>query len=208
MLADDGQLTYEIMNRAVFKPTRLPGSIRYGAQDRGRRPVRGLHPLAVPPRVLERRPAVGPKHVTLVEDSVGDLANRVHPHACSSSACRRSESTVSYQLRSVCRARYARRRSKAAYAPASPRLGCGASRYTRSASNQPRGSSGIWEGVIENIGKGNIYKYHIVSRHRGYRVRIRVGYFKNIRKQPAHVVAFWERVMRDGDRARAEAKNS
>jgi hypothetical protein len=36
MLADDGQLTYEIMNRAVFKPTRLPGSIRYGAQDRGR----------------------------------------------------------------------------------------------------------------------------------------------------------------------------
>jgi hypothetical protein len=34
-------------------------------------------------------------------------------------------------------------------------------------------------------------------RHRGHRVRIRVGYFKNIRTRPEHVVAFWERVMRE-----------
>jgi hypothetical protein len=34
-------------------------------------------------------------------------------------------------------------------------------------------------------------------RHRGHRVRIRVGYFKNIRSNAEHVVAFWERVMRD-----------
>jgi len=31
-------------------------------------------------------------------------------------------------------------------------------------------SSGIWEGFIPSIIKGTIYKYHIVSRHYGYRV--------------------------------------
>ncbi len=34
-------------------------------------------------------------------------------------------------------------------------------------------------------------------RHRGHRVRIRVGYFRNVRRHPEHVVAFWERVMRE-----------
>jgi hypothetical protein len=34
-------------------------------------------------------------------------------------------------------------------------------------------------------------------RHRGHRVRIRVGYFKNIRSDAEHVVAFWEGVMRE-----------
>ncbi len=34
----------------------------------------------------------------------------------------------------------------------------------------PRGSSGIWEGFYPGIGKGSAYKYHIVSRHGGYRV--------------------------------------
>lgn len=29
--------------------------------------------------------------------------------------------------------------------------------------------SGIWEGFVPGIGKGEIYKYHIVSRHNGYR---------------------------------------
>ncbi|HEX6178096.1 MAG TPA: 1,4-alpha-glucan branching protein GlgB [Thermoanaerobaculia bacterium] len=33
-----------------------------------------------------------------------------------------------------------------------------------------RGASGIWEGWIPNVGKGSIYKYHIVSRHNGFRV--------------------------------------
>ena len=28
-----------------------------------------------------------------------------------------------------------------------------------------RGSSGIWEGFIEGVGKGAVYKYHIASRH-------------------------------------------
>jgi 1,4-alpha-glucan branching enzyme len=34
----------------------------------------------------------------------------------------------------------------------------------------PRGQSGIWEGFILGVGKGTVYKYHIESRYRGYRV--------------------------------------
>jgi len=30
--------------------------------------------------------------------------------------------------------------------------------------------SGIWEGFVPGIGNGSLYKYHIVSRHHGYRV--------------------------------------
>ncbi len=35
---------------------------------------------------------------------------------------------------------------------------------------RPRGQSGIWEGFVSGVGKGSIYKYHIASRYRGYRV--------------------------------------
>ena len=35
---------------------------------------------------------------------------------------------------------------------------------------RPRENSGIWEGFIPGIGKGAVYKYHIGSHHRGYRV--------------------------------------
>jgi 1,4-alpha-glucan branching enzyme len=35
---------------------------------------------------------------------------------------------------------------------------------------EPRGHSGIWEGVVEGIGKGTVYKYHIESRLNGYSV--------------------------------------
>ncbi|CAI4033764.1 1,4-alpha-glucan branching enzyme [Nitrospira tepida] len=35
---------------------------------------------------------------------------------------------------------------------------------------QPSGSSGIWAGVVPGVGKGTLYKYHIRSRHNGYRV--------------------------------------
>ncbi len=34
----------------------------------------------------------------------------------------------------------------------------------------PRGGSGIWEGFIPGVRRGAPYKYHIVSRHNGYRV--------------------------------------
>jgi 1,4-alpha-glucan branching enzyme len=35
---------------------------------------------------------------------------------------------------------------------------------------RPRGSSGIWEGFIPAVGKGTVYKYHIVSNQHGHRV--------------------------------------
>ncbi len=34
----------------------------------------------------------------------------------------------------------------------------------------PHEHSGIWEGFIPEIGKGTLYKYHIVSKYNGYRV--------------------------------------
>lgn len=33
-----------------------------------------------------------------------------------------------------------------------------------------RGQSGIWEGFIPGLGRGDLYKYHIASRYNGYRV--------------------------------------
>jgi 1,4-alpha-glucan branching enzyme len=33
-----------------------------------------------------------------------------------------------------------------------------------------RGRSGIWEGFVPGVGKGTLYKYHIVSKYKGYRV--------------------------------------
>jgi 1,4-alpha-glucan branching enzyme len=35
---------------------------------------------------------------------------------------------------------------------------------------QMREKSGIWEGFVAGLGKGAAYKYHVKSRHRGYRV--------------------------------------
>jgi 1,4-alpha-glucan branching enzyme len=35
---------------------------------------------------------------------------------------------------------------------------------------RPKESSGIWEGFIPHAGPGAVYKFHVVSRHRGYRV--------------------------------------
>ncbi|HXK58367.1 MAG TPA: 1,4-alpha-glucan branching protein GlgB [Acidobacteriota bacterium] len=32
-----------------------------------------------------------------------------------------------------------------------------------------RGDSGIWEAFVEDIGRGTVYKYHVVSRHSGHR---------------------------------------
>ncbi|MGH7831304.1 MAG: 1,4-alpha-glucan branching enzyme, partial [Candidatus Binatia bacterium] len=34
----------------------------------------------------------------------------------------------------------------------------------------PRGTSGIWEGYVPQARRGNLYKYHIVSRVNGYQV--------------------------------------
>ncbi len=39
---------------------------------------------------------------------------------------------------------------------------------TQSHPLQARGSSGIWEGFVPGLGKGGLYKYHIVSHNQGY----------------------------------------
>ncbi len=35
---------------------------------------------------------------------------------------------------------------------------------------RPRGRSGVWEGFVAGAVRGSAYKYHVVSRHKGYRV--------------------------------------
>ena len=35
---------------------------------------------------------------------------------------------------------------------------------------RPRGDSGIWEGFITGVGRGTVYKYHLISRYQGYQV--------------------------------------
>jgi len=35
---------------------------------------------------------------------------------------------------------------------------------------QQRGRSGIWEGFVPNVGNGTLYKYHITSRYKGFKV--------------------------------------
>jgi 1,4-alpha-glucan branching enzyme len=35
---------------------------------------------------------------------------------------------------------------------------------------RPRGRSGLWEGFVAGVGSGALYKYHVLSRQRGYRV--------------------------------------
>jgi 1,4-alpha-glucan branching enzyme len=35
---------------------------------------------------------------------------------------------------------------------------------------EPAGESGVWEGFLPGVGKGAVYKYHILSRLHGYRV--------------------------------------
>ena len=34
----------------------------------------------------------------------------------------------------------------------------------------PIGGPGVWEGFVPGVGKGATYKYHVVSKRRGYRV--------------------------------------
>jgi 1,4-alpha-glucan branching enzyme len=41
---------------------------------------------------------------------------------------------------------------------------------TNSSRLQPRGSSGVWEGFVPGAAHGALYKFHIESRHNGYKV--------------------------------------
>ncbi|MDZ7378670.1 MAG: 1,4-alpha-glucan branching protein GlgB [candidate division KSB1 bacterium] len=65
----------------------------------------------------------------------------------------------------------------------------------------PRGTSGIWEGFVAGVVPGTTYKYHIVSRHGGYRVDKAdpYGFYHETPPQTASVV--WELWYDWGDQA-------
>ena len=54
----------------------------------------------------------------------------------------------------------------------------------------PRGSSGIWEGFIEGIGPGSVYKYYVSSRFQGYRMEKTdpFGFFNEVPPKTASIV--------------------
>ncbi len=55
---------------------------------------------------------------------------------------------------------------------------------------EPRGSSGIWEGFLPDVGKGTLYKYHIRSHENDYRVNKTdpFGIFQEVAPKTASVV--------------------
>jgi len=64
----------------------------------------------------------------------------------------------------------------------------------------PKGRSGIWEGFFPDIGKGTLYKYHIASRFRLYRVNKAdpFSFFNEIPPKTASIV--WDLEYNWGDR--------
>ncbi len=74
--------------------------------------------------------------------------------------------------------------------------------------------SGIWEGFIGGVGHGAIYKYHIVSRHDGYRVDKADPFALRSEEPPRTASIVWDNdyAWQDGDwmahRAHANALNA
>lgn len=66
---------------------------------------------------------------------------------------------------------------------------------------QPSGRSGIWAGTVPGVGKGTLYKYHIRSRHNGYRVDKPdpVSFFNEIPPKSASIVWDLNYEWRDGE---------
>ena len=65
---------------------------------------------------------------------------------------------------------------------------------------RPRGQSGIWEGFVSGVSKGTLYKYHIVSHHRGYQVGKAdpLAFYNEIPPKTASIV--WDTAYTWGDR--------
>jgi 1,4-alpha-glucan branching enzyme len=57
---------------------------------------------------------------------------------------------------------------------------------------RPRANSGIWEGFIEGLQPGEAYKYHIASRHGGYRVDKADPYALYSETPPRTASRIWE----------------
>ena len=63
----------------------------------------------------------------------------------------------------------------------------------------PKGQSGIWERFFLGIGKGTIYKYHIVSRFSGYRVDKMDPFAIYTETPPKTASVVWDLVYEWGD---------
>lgn len=65
---------------------------------------------------------------------------------------------------------------------------------------RPKGTSGIWEGFVPGVGRGEVYKYYIVSRHGGYRVEKAdpFAFFAEVAPRTASVA--WDLEYEWGDR--------
>jgi 1,4-alpha-glucan branching enzyme len=55
-----------------------------------------------------------------------------------------------------------------------------------------RGTSGIWEGFLPGVGPGAHYKYHMVSRHQGYRADKADPFAFHTEVPPAQASVVWE----------------
>jgi 1,4-alpha-glucan branching enzyme len=75
---------------------------------------------------------------------------------------------------------------------------------------QPRGNSGIWEGFIPDVGPGMVYKYHISSRHNGYRVDKAdpFGFMHEMPPKTASVIRPLDYQWNDGDWMRERWKRN
>jgi len=64
---------------------------------------------------------------------------------------------------------------------------------------QPRGASGIWEGVVPGIGSGTMYKYHVRSRYGGYASERADPFAFHTETPPATGSIIWELNYQWGD---------
>jgi 1,4-alpha-glucan branching enzyme len=70
----------------------------------------------------------------------------------------------------------------------------------------PRGSSGIWEGFVPGVGPGAVYKYHLRSRERGYRVDKADPFAFRQEVPPRTASVVWELDYAWGDKEWMEAR--
>ena len=71
---------------------------------------------------------------------------------------------------------------------------------------RPRGRSGIWEGFVPGVGKGALYKFHIMSRHKGYRVDKADPFAVYRQAPPATASVVWDLGYSWGDAAWMEKR--
>ncbi|MEB2344502.1 MAG: 1,4-alpha-glucan branching protein GlgB [Deltaproteobacteria bacterium] len=71
---------------------------------------------------------------------------------------------------------------------------------------RPRGSSGIWEGFVAGVGPGAVYKYHLRSRERGYRVDKADPFAFHHEVPPRTASVVWELDYAWGDKDWMEAR--